>query len=296
MKSDVWQISKPTGGKKYAVDEALDIIGKLHEIGRNRRITPYSSSSSPGIGPFQRFVFFACALCVMHTVGETLCFSYILPPAKCDLELDTMRIGIITSVTSIGIISTSHVSGFLTDTVGRKKTVFLSISLSATCSAIAALIPNFWAMVVFRLLSGMSMAAASSGAFVYMSEFFPARSRGSTIMYCCSASALATTVMPIIGMFIQWNEWEIPLSDSYTIYGWRLQLLVHLIPGLLSLVFLRQLPESPKFLFTVNRAEESLEVLHAMYARNSGLPAHQCPIQELSASDLQVTSDSKKTL
>lgn len=293
MKGNVWQISKPTDGKKYAVDEALDVIGKLYP---NTIDGLFSNSYSPGIGPFQRFVLLACSLCAMHTVGEILCFSYILPPAKCDLELDTMRIGIITSVTSIGIISTSHVSGFLTDTVGRKKTVFLSISLSATCSAICALIPNFWAMVVFRLLSGICMAAASSGAYVYMSEFFPARSRGSTIMYCSSAGALATTVMPIIGMFIQWNEWEIPLTESYTIYGWRLQLLVHLIPGLLALVFLRRLPESPKYLFAVNKAEESLEVLHAMYEKNSGLPVHQCPIQELSSSDLQVTSDSRKSL
>lgn len=108
-----------------------------------------------GRGPFQNYVFLACGMSLMYVMAETLGVSYIIPPAKCDLELDTMRKGILSSVSVFGIALTSHVSGFLTDQLGRKRTVFMSIFMSTCLSAVSALVPGFWTMVLFRLMAGM---------------------------------------------------------------------------------------------------------------------------------------------
>lgn len=233
----------------------------------------------------------------MYVIAETLGVSYIIPPAKCDLELDTFRKGILTSVSFLGIALTSHVSGFLTDQLGRKKTVFYSVVLSTSFSAVAALVPEFWVMVIFRFLSGMSVSAAASGTFAYMSEFFPVKSRAAAIMFGSSAGALPSCLMPILGLFINRYKWEIPIVDSYTVYGWRLQLLAHLAPGLIALVCLRKLPESPKYLMSNNQPEECLRVLHSMYEKNTGLSLHHCPVQKLTPSpDQHVTSNSNKSL
>lgn len=91
----------------------------------------------------------------MATIIETLGVSYILPPATCELELDTFRKGLLSSITFFGIALTSHISGFLTDEYGRKKTVFISLSVAMLLSAAAALAPGFWVIFVLRLLSGM---------------------------------------------------------------------------------------------------------------------------------------------
>lgn len=112
-------------------------------------------SSSTGRGRFQYYVFASCGIFLMATVIETLGVSYILGPAQCELEMDTFRKGLLSSVTFLGIAISSHVSGFLTDEFGRKKTVFISLSVSTAISAAAALSPGYWTIVILRLLSGV---------------------------------------------------------------------------------------------------------------------------------------------
>lgn len=108
-----------------------------------------------GRGKFQNYVFLSCGLFLLATVIETLGISYIIPPAECELELDTFRKGMLSSVTFFGIAVTSHISGFLTDEFGRKRTVFISMTVSLVISTIAALIPDYWTIVVLRFISGM---------------------------------------------------------------------------------------------------------------------------------------------
>lgn len=93
----------------------------------------------------------------MATIIETMGVSYILPPAACELELDTFRKGLLSSVTFFGIAITSHVSGFLTDEYGRKRTVFISLTISMILSVAAALVPGYWVILLLRLLSGMRL-------------------------------------------------------------------------------------------------------------------------------------------
>lgn len=86
---------------------------------------------------------------------ETIGISFAIPPALCELELNTFKKGILSSITFLGIASTSHVGGFLADEFGRKKTTFISLALSLFISALAALAPSYWMIVVLRFLSGM---------------------------------------------------------------------------------------------------------------------------------------------
>lgn len=91
----------------------------------------------------------------MYTLSETLGIGYVIATGKCDLELDTFRKGILSSVCVFGIVLSLHLSGFLTDQYGRKRTIYASVALSTTFSVISALVPGFWPLVVFRLLCGM---------------------------------------------------------------------------------------------------------------------------------------------
>lgn len=155
MSTSVFKIYNPNRDKKYGVDEALDIIGKDNPQMFRINIYEQTHSFILGRGSFHSFVFLSCGFCLMYVIAETLGVSYIIPTARCDLELDTMRKGILSSVSFLGIAMSSHVSGFLTDQLGRKKTVFVSVTLATTFSAISALAPGFWVIVFFRLLSGI---------------------------------------------------------------------------------------------------------------------------------------------
>lgn len=116
-----------------------------------------------------------------------------------------------------------------------------------------------------------------------MSEFFPVQKRAAAIMYGSSLGAVVSIFMPIFGFLNNLYQFEIRFGDFYTLYGWRIQLLSHLSPGLLALILLRNLPESPKYLMAVNEPEKCLDVLQEMYERNTGKARHQCPVRYLSS-------------
>lgn len=137
---------------------------------------------------------------------------------------------------------------------------------------------------ILLIISHSSIAASASGTFAYMSEFFPLKLRPQWIMFGSSLGSFGTILMPVVGLFITRHTWEIPLTDSYTLYGWRIQLLSHLIPGIVALILLRHLPESPKYLMTANEEEKCLIVLHEMFKRNSGKGVDECPIRQLLSS------------
>lgn len=115
-----------------------------------------------------------CGACMF--VVNTDCYSmgYLLPAAQCDLNLNTLDKGILTSMSFIGkcilmqvyytkynlntqftgIICSSHLWGYLSDTRGRKNIIIITLLLSFTCTLISSFVLNFWVFAVMRFLSG----------------------------------------------------------------------------------------------------------------------------------------------
>lgn len=105
--------------------------------------------------------------------------------------------------------------------------------------------------------------------------------RASSIAFASAVGSMSITYMPIVGIILNRYQLEIPITDNYTITGWRLHMLINLIPGVISLVFMHSLPESPKYLMSVNRTEECLLVLRTMYETNTKESRFRFPVKEL---------------
>lgn len=105
--------------------------------------------------------------------------------------------------------------------------------------------------------------------------------RAQSLMYGSALSSTCVILMALSGLIINRYHLEIPLTEGYTVTGWRLHLLLNLIPGVISLFLMRKLPESPKFLFSANRKDECLHVLRTMYATNKGVSRFKLPVQRL---------------
>lgn len=99
----------------------------------------------------------------------------------------------------------------------------------------------------------------------------------------CSVAATASIYMPVVGLIVHRYDLAITITESYTITPWRLQLLIHLIPGILALYLMKKLPESPKFLMSVNNEQDCLRVLRTMYEQNTGKSRYLFPIKQLTS-------------
>lgn len=71
---------------------------------------------SLGMGKCQYILTFLTGMSVLGSAIENTNISYILPYAKCDLELTTQQQGLLSAISYLGIVFTSHLWGFLADT------------------------------------------------------------------------------------------------------------------------------------------------------------------------------------
>lgn len=91
----------------------------------------------------------------MNLLLDTMGISYVIPAATCELELDTFKKGLLNSISFLGIVVTSHLWGFYADTMGRNRAIRISLTASIILTGISALVPNYWAIIVLRFLSGL---------------------------------------------------------------------------------------------------------------------------------------------
>jgi MFS family permease len=107
-----------------------------------------------GFGRFNyTFMFLAgCLLACAFT--ELVSINYILPVAQCDLNLGTSDKGILSSIGNIGVILSSLLWGFLSDTKGRRKTLIVSLLVAFVASLLSSFVKSFWLLVLLRFVDG----------------------------------------------------------------------------------------------------------------------------------------------
>lgn len=103
----------------------------------------------------QAYVVVASGLGLMALLLDTMGVSMTIPGSTCELELDTFRKGVLNCISFVGIALTSHLWGFLADSIGRNKSIRYSLIGSIFFSGLAAFVPNFWIIIALRFFSGM---------------------------------------------------------------------------------------------------------------------------------------------
>ena len=158
-------------------------------------------------------------------------------------------------------------AGRLADYWGRRSVLIISalfFIVSAWGSGVAGFSLEF---VIFRVIGGLAVGAASVMAPAYISEVSPADIRGSL--------ATIQQVAIISGLFIAFlSNYLIAGSAGSAvntfIWGfeaWRWMFWIELIPATIFLVALLFIPESPRFYVVSNRERKALSVLTRLLGR-----------------------------
>ena len=85
---------------------------------------------------------------------ELTSVNFILPVAQCDLNLTTSDKGILSAIGYVGLIFSSHLWGFLSDTKGRRKTLIVSLLMAFLITFASTFVNSFWLLVLLRFLNG----------------------------------------------------------------------------------------------------------------------------------------------
>ncbi|HSX25808.1 MAG TPA: MFS transporter [Chlamydiales bacterium] len=148
-------------------------------------------------------------------------------------SLTRFQEGILVGVTMIGMCLASF-SAILANYFGRKKVLFLSVLMFFGGCLGAALAPNFYLLLLGRLLVGFGAGIAIVAAPLYLVEIAPAESRGSVMnmnqVGLALGSLLAYLACYLLGF---WGEWRVMFA-------------LGLIPALIQFVGLFFIPETLK--------------------------------------------------
>ncbi|MEP4095838.1 sugar porter family MFS transporter [Reichenbachiella sp.] len=170
----------------------------------------------------------------------------------------------------LGCAVGAYFAGRLADKFGRKSMLIIAavfFIISAWGSGIATSSMEF---IVYRIIGGLAVGAASVMAPAYIAEIAPAKHRG--------ALATVQQVAIISGLFLSFlsNYVLADLSGSsenmlwMNYETWRWMFWVELIPALTFLISLLFIPESPRFLMVSQKKDKALNVLKKLYGEVAG--------------------------
>lgn len=101
------------------------------------------------------FILIAVSGCLMTSAFvELTSINVIFPVAQCDLDLTTADKGILGSIGYVGVILSSHLWGYLSDTRGRTTILIPTLLVAFLMTFLSSLVNNFWLMLILRFLNG----------------------------------------------------------------------------------------------------------------------------------------------
>ena len=168
------------------------------------------------------------------------------------------------SVTFVGMMIGSFLTGFLGDRYGRRFTYQVNLLLFGLASLAAAFAPSMEVLIALRFLIGIGLGAENVVGYSTLTEFVPAQSRGKWLGLMAVFVVTGLPVASLLGYVI------VPT------FGWRAMFVLGGLGALVVWYMRKNLPESPRWLEAVGRIDEAealLQKIEAEAGTGGPLPA-----------------------
>ena len=172
-------------------------------------------------------------------------------------HLDAAGVGWAAGCALIGCIAGCAVAGTVADYLGKKK----GLALCALCFVVSSVgilfATNLHQFVLWRLIGGLGIGAASVIAPNYIAEIAPTPVRGRCVTLYQLGIVVGILAAVFINMLIQRTgdeAWNIST-------GWRWMFFAGVVPAILFGLMILPAVESPRWLMKMGRRDEGLAVL-----------------------------------
>ena len=188
---------------------------------------------------------------------DLILFSFLLIPIGKELHLSNVGLSYVLGASLAATAIGGVIFGILSDRFGRKKARFIAAVLFLL-SAIGTSLPrDIWTFIVFRILGGVGIGVASISTPMYIAEITPAHLRGRLVSVNQIAIVGGIAATSFVNYFIAGHgdqAWNIAT-------GWRWMFAMGIAPAVAFFLLLLRIPESPRWLVEMGRADEARAIL-----------------------------------
>ncbi|BDZ51436.1 MFS sugar transporter [Frondihabitans sucicola] len=177
---------------------------------------------------------------------DTTILSLALPSIVAEWHLDGATAGVIGSAIFWGMIVGALGLGFLSDLLGRRMVMVITVIGMALFTCLGGLAQDVPTFIALRVLVGIFAGAMIPVDLAYLAEIAPAKRRGFLMGMIGVSWPLGALLATIVGGAV------LPVG------GWRTLFFLAIIPAVLALAVRWLVPESPRWLAKRGRFAEAI--------------------------------------
>lgn len=158
--------------------------------------------------------------------------------------------GLVVSSVLIGAVIGAATNGVLADIFGRKKIIIATAIIFILGSILCGFAPNVYVLIISRIFVGLAVGIVNFVIPLYLSEIAPKAVRGTLVsLYQWAITAGILFSYAINSVF------------ANSVFSWRWMLLAGVLPGLVLLIGMSFMSDTPRWLISKNKDEEAKKVL-----------------------------------
>ncbi len=162
---------------------------------------------------------------------DVMLYVFVVQTLRAQFHWSAATAGLVSSATLITSALGGIAAGYLSDRIGRRRTLVLTILIYSIGSGGSALSSGLATLIFWRSVVGFGLGGEWAAGAVLVAETWPARHRGKAIALMQSGWAIGYMLAAASTAFI------LPL------FGWRVLFLTGLLPALLTIWIQRKVKE-----------------------------------------------------
>lgn len=218
-----------------------------------------------GINKFTWFIFAFLGFAMIFDGYDYMIVSYTMSKIQAEWGLSTLITGSLTSWSIIGIVIGAAISGIVSDKIGRKTTLVISIAVYSLLTVPVYFVGNFPLFAFFRVASGLGLGACVPVVTTLISETTPTKYRSRFISFAMA------------WMIVGWVVAGFVAEAVVPVLGWRFCYLLGGLPFIYAIILHFAMPESVYWLANKGHKSKAISTLKRIEKMATGKETDRNP-------------------
>lgn len=167
----------------------------------------------------------------LFDAADVAILSFIMPLLKAEWTLTSSQVGLISSITTVGMMFGAVIFGYLADKFGKKNIIMITLLIFSISNLALAFTNSLGTFLLVRFITGIGLGGELPVATTIIADSFSGHRRSRMLILVDSFWAIGWILASLLAFLFMPH------------FGWRPTVIVTSVMALYSLVIRRHLPE-----------------------------------------------------